>query len=452
MTAPELLGPDGCEQLAEPALDVDGAAAVEVVVHRNAGGVTRFANSQVHQNTWAEDVLVNVRVATADGRVGVAGAHTPDRARVAATARDALAVARASPVDEQFPGVAPPAVPGTVTVDAATADATPEQRAAVVRAVLAGVPDDLRAAGAYATGGAELAVFTSAGQRTYTRLSSAQLTLVVAGPSSSGYAEQGGRSVDDVDPEAAARTAVTKARASADPAPATPGEWPVVLEPAATGTLVQFLAFLGFGAKAYLEGRAFTAGRMGEAVVAPEITIVDNARSPATVGFPFDFEGTPKETVDLLRGGVVAGVVHDRHSAAQAGVTSTGHGLLAPNAHGPIPLNPLLEPGADGRVEDLVATCERGLLVTRFHYTNVVESMATVLTGMTRDGTFLVEDGRIAGGVRNLRFTQSVVDALATVDAVSSETGYASELFFGGGRFPGLRLPAFRFSGATTFG
>lgn len=446
------LGPAGCERLAAPALALSAAAGVEVVVHRQAGGVARFANSQIHQNTWAEDVLVNVRAVTADGRVGVAGAHTDDPAQVAATAEAALAIARVSPVDGAFPGLAPSAATRAVPVDHAIVEATPEHRAAAVRTIVAELPSGLEAAGAFSTVGAELAVFTTAGQRAYTPVSSTQLTLVVIGPSSSGYAEAGGRTLDEVDPVAVARTAAAKARAAAEPVDVVPGEWAVVLEPAATNTLVQFLAVLGFGGKAYLEGRAFTTGRMGGRVAAPAVTIVDDALSGDTVGVPFDFEGTPKQRVDLLRDGFVAGVVHDRHTAAQAGVASTGHGLLAPNPAGPVALNPLLRSGGDGRIDDLVGGLERGLLVTRFHYTNVVEPMNTVLTGMTRDGTFLVEDGRVTAAVRNLRFTQSILGALAEVDAISSETGYASELFFGGSRCPALRLPAFSFTGTTNFG
>lgn len=447
-----LLGLEGCERLAEPALGLGSALAVEVVVHRTAGGVTRFANSQVHQNTWAEDVLVNVRVVTPDGRVGVAGAHTDDPAQVAAAAEQALAIARLCRVDDEFPGFAPGAPVRPVPVDAATMAATPAQRAAAVRTIVAEVPGGFEAAGAFTTAAAELAVLTTAGQRVHTPLSSAHLTLVVGGPSSSGYAEAGGRSIADVDAGTAARTAVTKALAGADPIEVPAGSWPVVLEPAATGTLVQFLAYLGFGARAYLEGRAFTSGRMGATVAGPQVSLVDDAMSPATVGLPFDFEGTPSQRVDLLRDGVVTGVVHDRHTAALAGTTSTGHGLLAPNPHGPIAMNPLMEPRDGGSVDDLVAGLERGLLVTRFHYTNVVEPMETAVTGMTRDGTFLVEDGRIRSGVRNLRFTQSILGAFAEVDAVSSETGYASELFFGGSRCPALRLPAFAFTGTTSFG
>ena len=182
------------------------------------------------------------------------------------------------------------------------------------------------------------------------------------------------------------------------------------------------------------------------------ITIVDDALSTSATGWPFDDEGTPKQRIELIRDGVGAAVVHDRHTAAQAGTDSTGHALPAPNTLGPHAVNPSLLPGDGGSFDNMIAGCERGLLVTRFHYTNVVHPKETTITGMTRDGTFIVEDGAITGAVRNLRFTQSIVAALQRVEAISAETAYATEIFDEGGHFPSLRLPTFTFSGTTSFG
>lgn len=447
-----MFGRAGLERLAGAALEKAGPCDVEVLVQRDRAGLTRFANSQIHQNTWTDDVRVGVRVVTDDGRHGVSSAHTDDPSVVAEAADRAVRIARISPADPDFPGVAPAAGYGAVPVDDATLDASPADRAADVRAVLAEVPGDLEAAGAYETCASELGVFTSAGQRAYTPLSSAQLTLVVEGATSSGYAEAGGRARADIDPVIAARRAVAKAEAGADPVSIDPGDWKVVLEPAATGALVQFLAYLAFGGKAFLEGRSVASRRMGEQVTDPRITIVDDATSPATLGYPFDFEGTPKQRVDLIRDGVLTSVVHDRRTGHLSGTASTGHGLPAPNPWGPFPVNPLLVPGDGGSVDDLVAGTERGLLVTRFHYTNVVHPLRTSITGMTRDGTFLVEDGLVTRGVRNLRFTESILDALEHIDAIGTDTAYATELFFGGSRWPSLALPRFSFTGATTFG
>ncbi len=447
------LGPEGLARLAEPALALTGGVdGVEVVVTRSAGGLARFANSELSQHVDTETINVNVRVIATGGRVGVVSRTTDDPAEVAAAAADALTIARLTPEDPDFPGLAPAASVEDARADETTMAASPADRAAAVRALLSEVPGDVAAAGAYTTGVQELGVFTTAGQAVTALMTHASLTTVLSGRSSSGYAEAGGRAVADVDPAALGRRALAKVRAGADPVEIEPGVWPVVLEPAATGTLVQFLAMLGFSGRAYEEGRAFTVGRLGQAALDPKVTIVDDATSPDTVGFPFDYEGTPKQRVELVREGVLGSLVHDRATGTRAGSGSTGHGLPAPNTYGPVPLNPLMAAGDGGSVDDLVAGCERALAITRFHYTNIVQPRETVLTGMTRDGTFLVEDGQITGAVRNLRFTQSILEALATVEAVGTQTGYASELFFGGSRCPGLRLPAFAFTSTTTFG
>jgi predicted Zn-dependent protease len=425
---------------------------VEVVVARNAEGLTRFANSQVHQNVWRDDIGVTVRAVAAGGRTGVVSVHTDDPGDVAEAARQAAAFAALAPEDPEYPGLAPAADVASVPMDQATAGASPDDRAAAVKTILGEVPDDMEAAGAYRTVASELAVFTTAGQRVYTPASSVNVTLVVMSDSSSGWAEGGGRAMDDVDPAGTGATAVAKAVAGRNPVDLPAGSWPVILEPPAVATVMQFLAYLGFSGRSFAEGRAFTSGRLGEAFVDPRLTLVDDALSPVATGVPFDFEGTPKQRVELLRDGVATAVVHDRHSARLTGTESTGHGLPAPNTYGPLPIDPVLQPGEDGSIDDLVAACERGLLVTRFHYTNVVHPKEASITGMTRDGTFLVENGRITSAVRNLRFTQSILDALAHIDGLSSETSYATEIFGDGSRFPALALPSFSFSSTTTFG
>jgi len=451
--ADSLLGLEGCERLADAAFAaVAEGSDVEVLVHRNTEGLTRFANSQIHQNVWRDDIAVSVRVVEPGGRTGVVNISTDDPADVAKAATSAAAVARVAPEDPEYPGLAGPSDVNSVPLDEATLAATPEQRAAAVRAVLDEVPDEFSAAGAYRTMGSELALFTTAGQRAYAPTSFANLSLVVSGPTSSGWAEAGGRAMADMDPAASGLQAVTKARLGADPVEVPPGLWPVILEAPAVATVMQFLAYLGFGGRSWLEGRAFTSERLGEPVVDARLTLVDDAVSPAATGPPFDYEGTPKQRVELVKDGVATAVVHDRHSAKRAGVQSTGHGLPAPNTHGPLAMDPVLMPGHDGSVDDLVSRCERGLLVTRFHYTNIVHPKETSITGMTRDGTFLVEDGRITTGVRNLRFTQSILDALARIDGLSTETSFASEIFDAGAQFPALALPAFQFNSTTSFG
>jgi predicted Zn-dependent protease len=273
---------------------------------------------------------------------------------------------------------------------------------------------------------------------------------VVTGPEGgSGFAEAVARRVDEIDAAAVGARAAEKAERSRSPVPVDPGRYTVVLEPAAVATLVGFLGWLGFGGREYIEGRSCLSGRAGERVVDPRISIYDDGASPETIGLPFDFEGTPKRRVDLIESGVFRGPVYDRRTAKQAGTASTGHALPPPNPEGPFPLNLFLAPG-DASLEEMIARTERGLLVTRFHYTNVVHPTRSVITGMTRDGTFLIERGEVVRPVRNLRFTQSILEALEGTLAVGRETELASEEFFlSASRVPALHLQGFAFTGVS---
>jgi PmbA protein len=246
--------------------------------------------------------------------------------------------------------------------------------------------------------------------------------------------------------ERAARKAVD----AREPRDLPPGAYPVVLEPNAAGVMVQWLGWLGFGAKAYDEGRSFLVGRLGQRVCSPLVTIVDDATAADAIGVGFDFEGVPKRRVTLIDEGVAASLVYDFRSAARHGVEPTGHGLPAPSSEGALPLHLAMLPGHTPQAE-LVGGLDRGLLVTRFHYTNLVNLMDTSITGMTRDGTFWVEDGQVVGAVRNLRFTQSILEALSAVRAVGAETEMASEDGYGAARAPALAIDRFSFSSATTF-
>ncbi len=445
-------GPIGRERLAEigeAALTV-GADGVQVLVFHSWGGLTRFASSRIHQNTWREDVEFRV-IALVDGnRTGVASTHSFDEASVRRAAEEAVAIARVAPGDPDFPGFAPPTdATKQATYDEATASATPAERAADVASALREVPADMEGAGYVETVADEVLISSTTGLRLYGRTTRAGVSVLAIAADSSGYAERLERRFHDLDARALARRAVDKAERSRDPQPIEPGAYTVILESAATSTLIQFLGYIGFGAKAFLEGRSFMTGKIGEMLANDLVTIVDDPLAPDALGLPFDFEGTPSRRVALIDRGIAAGVVWDRATAAKGNSSSTGHALPPPNPYGPMPLNLRMEPGTS-TTDEMVGSTERGLLVTRFHYSNVVNEKETVLTGMTRDGTFLIEDGRIASGVKNLRYTQNALEALANVEAVGDKTEISTELFFGGSRAPAIKVRDFKFSSSTT--
>lgn len=444
------LGEDRALSLAEAAFAV-GADAVEAVITSSDSALTRYADSRIHQNTARIDGEARVRVVVDGDRIGVVATNelTADSIRAAAAA--AVQTARVTPRDTSFAGLAQPAsYPAAGTFDAATANCSPGERAAAVAAMLAQLPDGVLGSGAVESARGELAVANTNGVRAYSDTTRASASILAAGEDSTGFAEATTSRFGDLAADVLAARAARKVELGRNPRDVPPGAYPVVLEPAAAATLVEFLCWIAFSSKEFLDGRSPLSGRLGQQVCDPRITIVDDALSPLLPGVPFDFEGVPKQRLALIDRGVAAAVTHDLATAAAAGVPPTGHGLPAPNSDGGYPLHPMMEPG-DASLDELISGLSRGLVVTRFHYTNVVNPMETTITGMTRDGTFLVEDGQIVGGVRNLRFTESILGALSAVEAIGADTETSSELFFGCARTPAIRLSSFRFTSATTF-
>ena len=437
--------------LAERVLDHamrTGATEAEALVMREDGALTRFANSQIHQNVAETNVAINLRVVRGK-RVGVASSDRTDEDGLRRLAETAASIAG---VVEELPdwGGLPQPTPVAdlpAAFNERTAAATPEFRADGVRAVIAAADAaGVVAYGSFQTGTETNAVANSNGIRVAGSRTTSQLITVSMGPDGgTGYAEAAAVDASRIDPAALGLEAAQKARASANAVSLDPGDYAVVLEEYAVVDLLDMLGYVGFSALAVQEERSFV--EPGRQVGSELVTIRDDGADPAGLPMAFDYEGVAKQRVELIDRGVCREVVYDAQTAARAGVSSTGHGLPAPNAYGPFPLNMVMDPGTATR-DDLVGSLERGLLVTRFHYTNPVHPKLAIVTGMTRDGTFLVEDGKIVGPVRNLRFTQSYLEALARTVAVGRERRTLRG-FLGGVVVPPIRIDAWTFTGAT---
>jgi PmbA protein len=422
----------------------------EVLYSARDSSLTRFANSQIHQNVAEHDAQVRVRL-VAGGRTGVATTNRLDEAGIAevvdraATARD-----RAERNDD----LTPLAERGSGADEAtgwsdATAAADPAVRAEGARAVIAAADAaGMEASGAFTTESSTLAVANTRGVRSVDHGTQARLVTVVMGPrGGSGYAQGVSPDVGAVDPGALGAEAVEKARTSVGATDLEPGEYQVVLEEYAVGTILEYLSFIAFSALAAQEGRSFM--ELGEQVMGPNVDIRDDGRDPGGLPAGIDYEGVPKERVDLVAGGIASGLVHDTATARRAGTRSTGHGLPAPNVTGPLAWNLFMAPGAVAR-EELISGIDRGLWVTRFHYVNIVHGKRGILTGMTKDGTYLVERGRIVRPVRNLRFTQSIPEAFSRIEAASATTRLVAAEYTGiSARVPALLIERFAFTGAT---
>jgi predicted Zn-dependent protease len=436
------MGPDNGTGYAE-------AAAVDATtVDAEDAALTRFANSEIHQNVAESNVRVNLRFVRGT-RVGVAttGRTDPD-----ALLRLAETAGRISDLVEETPDWTGLPEPGLIRfVDGACAEATasasPELRAAGVRAVIAAADEaGVTAYGSFSTSTETVAIANSRGVRTAEARTSSQLITVSMGPENgTGYAESAAVDATTVDAAALGREAAETAQRSARPAALEPGDYPVVLAEYAVVDILDMLGYLGLSALAVEEGRSFF--EPGKRIGSDLVSIRDDARDPAGMPASFDYEGVACQPVTLVEAGICRDVVWDSATAARAGRRSTGHGLPAPNPYGPFPIHAQMAAGTTPRA-DLLHGMKRGLYVTRFHYTNPVHPKLAVITGMTRDGTFLVEDGEIVGPVRNLRFTMSYLDALAAVEAVGSERRLLKG-FLGAVLVPAVRLGGWRFTGTT---
>src|SRR5262249_54545766 len=397
------------------------AEQTELVLTADESALTRFANSEIHQNVAETNAEVRAR-AVVGKRTGVAVTNRLEPEALARAVQSATQIARLQPDNPDFPGLQEPVpIQSLRPYSQATAACRPEQRARAVKAACdLAVEGGLVASGAFSTGAHEIAVANSLGLFAYDASTRAHFATVMMGDDSSGFAERAATDVAALDVEALAREAVETAARGHAPVALEPGDDPVGLQAYAVEEMLTYLAYIGLGAQAVQEGRSFMNGRFGEQLAAPSVELWDDGHDPRGLPMAFDFEGVPKQRVDFFERGVARGVVYDRETAAREGRDSTGHGLPAPSPHGPMPMH--LDPAAgDASPDELVAGIERGIYVTRFWYVNVVHPTETVLTGMTRDGTFLIERGEIGPPIRNLRFTMSVLEALSSVERIGRE-------------------------------
>jgi len=433
---------------AEHVLDLvkQSGAEAEVTVSTGTLSLTRFANSFIHQNVADSGETVRLRLHV-DGRTAASSttAATPDGLKDLVDRT--LAAARLRPADTGWAGLTPPTEPtGAGNHDPATADASPADRAAVVRAFV-DAAGGLETAGYCRTADTVTTYANSAGHTLTGRSTLAAADGIARTGTSDGVARAASVRLADLDGAALGARAAAKARTGADPGDLEPGRYPVVLEPTAVADLLPSLGMIGFNARAVAEGRSFV--KLGELQFDPAITLVDDPLTAAAAGVPFDAEGTPKRPLELVRDGITSAVAHDRRTARLLDATTTGHAVPGGERFGALPQHPTLRPGTG---TDLVAGLDRGLLVTDFWYTRVLDPRTQVVTGLTRNGVWLVEGGEIVRPVRNLRFTQSYLDALApgNVLAVGAEAAQVPDTWLSGTIIaPALHLASWNFTGGA---
>ena len=408
------------EQTVERATAALPGAEVSVQVDRHRLALTRFANSVIHQNV-AEDTTTLRLVAHLDGRTASGSTSVVSEEDVRSLVDRVAAAVRDAPPDPTWPGLAPAARAGRTTgVDLATAGATPADRAEVVRGFVDGA-GGLETAGYCRTNHWSGGFASSAGQSVSGEAVECGVSGIARDDGADGLARQAPLSIAELDGVALGARAAAKARAWRDPVELPPGRYEVVLEPTAVSDVLGNLAVHAFNGKAVNERTSFV--HLGEDQFDPALSLVDD---PLVVGLGYDGEGTPRELLALVEAGRTTGVTHDRRSAAEAGARSTGHHGEVAFAYGPVARHVRLQPTSedesagevdgpvcDSSTAELVAGVTRGILVSDFWYTRVLDPRTLVLTGLTRNGVWLIEDGEVTRPVRNFRFTQSYAQALA---------------------------------------
>ncbi len=437
-------------KIAADVLGLSKAGDTEVSVVGGTSALTRFANNTIHQNVAEEDLSVTVR-AVEGKRIGIASSNDTSTAGLRKLAETALEVARNQPETPDFAGLPEGRPIAEVQVySRETAAVTPASRAtAAAEIIKPAASADSVASGTVSNENAEFAVANSRGVHAAFRSTEFSVSAVIEKGGGAGYAAGVSWTTRRVNVQRIGATALQKCLDSENPQPVEPGEYTVVLEPQAVGDLISYFAYMALGAQAFVEKRSYLSGRIGQKVMHESVSIWDDGLNINAMPVPFDYEGMPKQRVELIQSGTARGVVYDTHYGAKTGAGSTGHALPPGFAGGPLPTNLLMEPGTSS-LEEMIRSTERGLLVTRFHYVNIADPVRAVLTGLTRDGTFLIDAGRVSHPVRNLRFTESIPRAFSDVEALSLDRTLVPGML-SATLVPAAKLASFRFTGTTEF-
>ena len=447
------------------------AEEVECIFYGGKTALTRFANNTIHQNVAEENYGVSVRTAFG-GRTARATTNKFDDESLTDVVRASESLARVQEPDaDLLPVPGPEELSSTGEGTRAskspsrhfeeTASLTPGQRADAVGQIVAiAQKHKLTAAGIFASSETIEGIFNSRGLSAWHTQTSAEISITMLAPDSSGWQKSNSPDVARLDPAHLAQIAAEKAAKSAAPREIAPGKYSVILEPAAVLDTVGF-GFYDFGGLAILDQRSFLNNRIGTRLFGENISIWDDVAHPLQSGSPFDGEGVPRQKVQLVENGVVKRLVYSRGSAARmkkseyadkvGPVATTGHGFPIPNEIGEAPMNIVFEPTKDPKTtEQMIASTERGILVTRLWYIREVDPYEKILTGMTRDGTFLIEDGKLVCGLRNFRFNQSLIAMLSNVEAMSMPVRTSGEESFDM-VVPAMKVRDFNFTEVTKF-
>ena len=402
----------------------NGAGQAEALYVGSHGATARFANSAIIQNVKESNRTVYFRVLL-DKRLGIASTnslHLEDLRRCLKKAIDMAKQSKPLKFFDSLPGSSE--YPKVKTHFPETANPTAGDKIKMLEYIFEKAnkcadKSATTAGGAFSTLETEIGIVNSNGIKAYQPFTSANINLIISSASASGFASQFDRNIKNIDTDKLISTASEKVGFKKK-RKLKHGKYTVLLEPPAVNEILEWLVYIGFGAEVFTDGTSFMSGNIGRKVMDKKLTIYDDGADLSGFPVPFDFEGMLKKRMDIIKNGVAKNVAYDTLLAKKCGKKTTGHALISGDIEGPFPTNVFIKEG-DVTIEEMVARVERGILVTRLHYVNgLLDTKTASMTGMTRDGTFYIEDGKIKYPVKDMRFTESMLEAFSRVEAISS--------------------------------
>lgn len=408
-------------------------------------GLTRFADSVIHQNVEKKDLAILLQLKKGK-KAAALSTNRVDDAGIQELIKEGREILALVPNGEvEVPLVTHPQEMSWASEDTAVSQEYGiHGRAQHIRDGVESLEKGSTAAGTLSLDKKKVMLGNTQGIRRYFALDTVYFSTVVTSGGSSGYHEMETQEASQMDVAGGFSTAQDKAIKGKNPVLLRPGRYTVILEPLAVSSLITFMAYAGFSARSIQQGQSFLMNKKGSQVFHDRISIYDDYRQEGTYGIPFDLEGVQKRRVHIIEQGVAQDLLYDLRSAAKDGVSSTGHSIGKPLMGG-FPINLYMAPG-EKSIPEMVAQTKKGILITRFHYMNIVNPRQLLFTGLTRDGTFLIEDGQIKGGIKDLRFTESLLQAFNRVQAVG-KTLHKTPQFFGVNHVPALQINDFTFTG-----
>lgn len=445
-----MLGKQKAQEVLTEALQYSQADETELILQGGKLFASRFANNYIYQNGVQKDYALTVRVAFGK-KIGTATCNVFDGENLRQAIDDACLAAKHSQDDNEWISVLDKHTYSDFkkAYFEDTINYSPEDKAKMLAPVFESCEkENLLAAGMMTNGDSMTSVMNSNGIFAYHASTTSSLTFTARSESgAAGWAEFYSPDVREIEVASLTKMAIETAKMCENPVALEPGPYTVVLGPSAALSLIEFLMYLGFGGQSYSEKRTFTSGHLGEKLFDESFSLYDDPFQWEVLGLPFDLEGHPKSRLTLIEKGVLKNVAHDRKTSFLCQENNTGHALMPSGRYGPFPTNLLMSTG-DSTLEEMIASTERGIFVNRFWYDNVVDEKKAITTGMSRDGTFLIENGKISKPVMNMRYNQSLLKAFANIEAIGKELkGFNS--YFGKIAVASMKIKDFYFSGVS---